>query len=294
MHTSNLGNHLNELVSNARGRLFHQSELAQLTFGAFNIAYREVEADRNETIELAVPIGMNAENKPVTSSVKYGKQALLDQYKFLALKQLAVNGTFHLVTIIEAMTEDILRAIITKYPRKLGGDKKIPLDIVLSSASLEAIQIYALEVFLNDMGYESPANYAKAVEKLTGINLLECIPFHRYLELKATRDIHIHNRGFANSAYIKRANQHARVTVGNFLPVDGQYFLASFEHCVQLTEWWEENLHEKWPSSEYESRAANSDAIKDAAGTPPSDHMSEQLRLLAQELTNKKVNDAEL
>jgi hypothetical protein len=38
------------------------------------------------------------------------------------------------------------------------------------------------------------------------------------------------------------------------LPADVQYFLESYEVCLQLTEWLEEQLHQHWHSTILEDR----------------------------------------
>jgi hypothetical protein len=281
MTVPDLGNQLNRIVNSARSILFRQSELAQLTYGAFDIAYQKVHAADGDTIELAYPVGWTAERKPIMSTRKYSKQQLMTEYQFLAVKQLAINGVLHLVTVIEAMNEDLLRAVIAKYPKKLGADRKISIGSVLECGSIEAIHTHAIDTLLNELAYKSPADFAEAIRKQMGINLMECTAFHRYIELKATRDIYIHNRGIASRTYIQKAGQHARVREGMFLPVDAQYFLESFEQCVQLTEWWEEQFHGKWHSSEFETRKNVPEAPVQDGVASPTDPISLELRALA-------------
>lgn len=124
MSTNDIGNQLNRTVAGARGALFRQSELAHLTYGAFDIAFRKVQADTQEIIEFTYPVGWTADSQPVNVTKKYSKQELLAQYQFLGLKQLASNAIVHLVTLMEAMSNDILRVVIARYPQKLGADKK--------------------------------------------------------------------------------------------------------------------------------------------------------------------------
>lgn len=281
MSSNDLGNQLNLIVASARGALFRQSELAHLTYGAFDIAFRKVQADAQEVIEFTYPVGWKADSQPVNVTKKYSKHELLAQYQFLGLKQLASNAIVHLVTLMEAMSNDLLRTVIAKYPQKLGGEKKISLGIVLGSNSIEVIHAHAIDALLNELSYKSPTDYAEFIEKLIGIKLLECTAFHRYVELKATRDVYIHNRGFANDIYVRKAGHHARVAVGNLLPTDLRYFLESFEQCVQLTEWWEQQLHEKWYSSEFEARKGAPVAPPEVAPLQVVDRVSEQLRELA-------------
>jgi hypothetical protein len=281
MTTTDLGNQLNRIVSSARSILFRQGELAQLTYGAFDIASRKVQEDATETIEISFPVGWAPDHKPINATRKYSKQELLTQYQFLALNQLASNGVLHLVTITEAMTEDVLRAVFMRYPHKLGADTKISVGAVLEATSLEAVHAHAVDTMLNKLAYKSPAEFADDVRKQMGISLLECTAFHRYMELKATRDVYIHNRGIANKVYVGKAGQHARVQAGQFLPVDVQYFLESYEQCLRLTEWWERQLHDKWHSSEFEARenAPKQTSAEDAAA--PTDPVGEKLRALA-------------
>ena len=152
------------------------------------------------------------------------------------------------------MLSDIVRAVVLRYPYKLGGKRSVPLQAVLESTSLEEVHIRATDAFLNELAYKSPSEFSESMCQLLSVNLLECPAFHRYMEIKATRDIFIHNRGIANDVYIRKAGSHARVKSGMGLPADIQYFLESYECCLQVAEWLEVELHGHWHSTEYEDR----------------------------------------
>lgn len=149
---------------------------------------------------------------------------------------------------------------------------------------MEVIHAHAIDALLNELSYKSPTEYAEFIQKLIGMNLLECTAFHKYVELKATRDVYIHNRGFANDIYLRKAGHHARVDAGNLLPTDLRYFLESFEQCVQLTKWWEQQLHEKWYSSEFETRKDSPVRAPEEAPSGVIDEASERLRELVAKL----------
>lgn len=280
MTTTNLGNDINRIVRGAFGSLIDQSELVQLTFGAFDIAFQKVNSDPQEQIQLTFPIGWSADNVPMHHTKTYSKQELLSRYRFLGFNQLAINAIVQLVTIVEAMCNDLLRAIVAKYPGKLGANRKLSLGAVLASSSIEVVHGHAIDTLLNELAYKSPKEYAEAVQELIGINLMECTAFQKYVEIKATRDVYIHNSGVANDIYARKADVHARVKPKNKLPVGLQYFLASFEQCAQLTEWLEQQLHEKWHSSDFAQREEDQKAER----TPEplaGDAVSEQLKQLA-------------
>lgn len=254
MSAESLGNVLYRMVVGARHTLFTQGEIAQLTYVAFDHAAAAVQASSNEDFTFDFPIGYRPDRTSLMSKRTYDKQELLNRYNFLAQKQLGLNGIVQLVTVVEALCGDLLRAVIRKHPRKLGAKRTMPIATILESGSIEEIHLRAADALVNELAYKSPTEYAEALKSLLSVNLLECPAFHRYVEIKATRDIYIHNRGLANEVYVKKAASHARATTGQTLPVDSVYFLEAYEACLQLTEWLEHHLHDIWPSSEFEER----------------------------------------
>ena len=129
-----------------------------------------------------------------------------------------------------------------EYPNKIPSKKKVDIECILSSSSIEQAKLIIVDNILNEIAYKSPKDYATEFDKYTGVNLLENPVFHKYIELKATRDIHIHNAGISNDIYTTKAGVLSRVKSGEYLPVDIQYFLISYEQCLQLNEILESEL----------------------------------------------------
>ena len=254
MNTINLGNYLNQIVRDARHAMFEQGELAQLTYGAFDIAARSMQEMQQEEIEFSFPVGYRPDRTAIESTRSYRKEQLLAKYQYLAFHQLSVNALVQLVTLVETMLGDVVRGVVARYPQKLGGKRNISIQAVLESTTLEEVHLRATDTLLNELAYKSPAEFAEAVQPLLSVNLLECPAFHRYVEIKATRDIFIHARGVANEVYIRKSGSHARVKAGMALPADVQYFLESYEYCLQIADWLEAELHSHWHSSDYEDR----------------------------------------
>lgn len=253
MNLPNLGNALFQLVTTARHALFDQGELSQLTYGAFDVIAGNVKSNESEVIEISFPVGYRSDKTAILSKRKYTKQQLLGRYQFLAFTQMPLNGLAQLVTITEALLGDVVRAVVVRYPQKLGGKRSIQLQAVLEAQSLEEVHMRATDALLNELSYKSPLDFASSLNELLSVNLLECPAFHKYVELKATRDIYVHNRGFVNETYLKKAGSHARARDKMVLPVDIPYFLESYEACLQLTEWLENELDQHWHSSEREA-----------------------------------------
>jgi hypothetical protein len=273
MTTINIGNVLNRIAQSAITSLFSQGEIAQLTYSALTAATQRIEGSSDSQITISYPVGYRADKTTIQGSHVYLKEELLQKHNHLAQDLLPLNGLLQIVTTVEALLSDSVRAVVTKYPKKLGQKRTISLQMVLESKSLEEIHSRATDEFLNELSYKSPREFAENFEQLLSINLLECPAFHKYMEVKASRDIHIHNRGVANETYCRKSGTHARVDSGKALPVTVPYFLESYEYSLQLNEWLEVAFHEHWHSSEYEERKSMSPAPQQpsaskAAATP--------------------------
>lgn len=171
---------------------------------------------------------------------------------------------YQLVTIAEPLFSDCLRTLLSEYPKKLGSKRRIPLAVLFGAGSLDEAYGAAISAYLNELSYITPRDYAESVEHVFSFNLLAISNFHKYVELKATRDIYVHNQGIANETYVNKAGSHARVQSGHVLPIDLNYFWESHETCLGLTEAMMQEFHAIWPSQEYVKALAET-AAKRAA-----------------------------
>ena len=260
------GDKLYRLVSNARNILFLQGEIAQLTYQSF-VKYIEVINENNKLgIQITYPVGFRPDNTTIDSTVTYTKENLIERYQYLGLTQLPINGIYQLVTTIETLLGNILKETLIQFPAKISNKKKLDYEVVLGAKSLDEIKLAVVNSILNELSYKTPKEYGEEFEKYIGVKLLEQPIYHRYIELKATRDIYIHNQGVANDIYTNKADRLSRVKSGQFLPVNIQYFLHSYENCIQLTEILEEELSKIWPSLDYQkSKTQNLEQQKEQA-----------------------------
>ena len=256
------GNKLNKLLKESKSLLFLQGEMAQLTYLSFeqNVEWIN-QLEEGATIPISYPLGYRADHTPIMSDPKnYSKEELTERYNFLGLNKLPIDSIFQLVTIMESLLNDILRTILIEYPNKIPSKKQVEVNCILLSSSIEEAKIFIVDNILNEIAYKSPRDYAIEFDKYTSVNLLENPVFHKYIELKATRDIHIHNAGKANEIYTTKAGVLSRVKSGEYLPVDIPYFLMSYEQCLQLNEILEVELDKIWPSENFRNRIATTNS----------------------------------
>lgn len=247
------GDILNRIVCAERGLMFDQGELAQLTLGAFDLAVKSAESDENVEFVVKFPVGYHSSGVAMKTNRTYSKDQFLDRYKYLAEHLLAVNGVFHLVSRVETMFLKVMREVIIKYPRKIGAKRTLTVESILEAVSIEELHLKATDLLLNELSYKTPKEFAESLNQLVGVDLLQCPAFAPYIEVKAARDIYIHNEGVANDIYARKSGVNSRAAVGTKIPFDNKYFLHSYEYCLQIADWFEESLHKLWPSARYDA-----------------------------------------
>jgi hypothetical protein len=254
MKMSDIGNELYQRVQLAKNMLFAQGELAQLTYISYEESVKKIREKDEDSVEISYPVGYAPDKSVIPATRQYSKEELVQRYVFLGDNLLAINGVYQLVITVESMLNDVLSLVVRKYPNKIGPKRTIKSSVVLSSTSIEELYLKTIDALVNELSYKSPREFACEFEQLVSVKLLECPAFHRYIEVKATRDIYIHNGGVVNEVYLNKSGTHAREHIGKYLPVNIIYFLESFEACLQITEWLERELHALWHSSDFESQ----------------------------------------
>jgi len=159
--------------------------------------------------------------------------AARNRSKILSLLEQAVNQDLFAQALVPAvaLTEgylaDMLVMILRAFPQKLSSpEKKIDLQLVLQASNLDELLGKIVSNQIHATFYDSPVKYFKYIEHTLSIS----IPKRRkaaYAEVKATRDIYVHNGGIANEFYIQKSGDLARAEDGEPLPLDEDYFSSA-------------------------------------------------------------------
>jgi hypothetical protein len=128
------------------------------------------------------------------------------------------------VAVTEGYMADMLRMVLRAFPKKLSGkDKKVELSVILDADDIGAVLEEVITTEINAAFYASPAKYFSYIEGTLSISIQEDRKL-TYSEIKATRDIYVHNGGIANGLYRQKAGRLARAEPGASLPLDETYF----------------------------------------------------------------------
>jgi hypothetical protein len=139
----------------------------------------------------------------------------------------------YLVAQVEACLNDLLREVLRFDPRRLkcrvkgiNHAHKIDVDFVIESASIEDAVSEIIDMELASVFYAGPKAQLTYLEKVLGVSLDDQLKLS-WREIKATRDILVHNSGIINSVYIAKTEAAARGAMGESLIVDKLYFEQS-------------------------------------------------------------------
>ena len=166
------------------------------------------------------------------------------------LKDIAANAVsqeiyysvfVYVVAQVEAFLGDVLFEMLSFDNRRIktrvkGIDhvSKIDVSDVIDSVSREELISGIILKELTALFYASPALQIEYFQSVTGVSLPKELT-NQWLEIKATRDIIVHNSGIANSVYLKKADSLARAKDGEQLPIDEKYFggaIASMKSLI--------------------------------------------------------------
>ncbi|MDR5887412.1 hypothetical protein [Vreelandella janggokensis] len=159
--------------------------------------------------------------------------------------QLLIN----LISEVEHFFGSAISAALRLHPNKMGK-QSFQLSEIISAGSTDELIDHAANIFLNKLMYEKPLDYAKKFSDILSIDydsLVDLwIPF---VELKARRDIGIHNNWVVNDIYNRKlfeAKIKCNESVGSRLRPDFSYLTKADHICLDLVEGIIELLSEKW------------------------------------------------
>lgn len=149
--------------------------------------------------------------------------------RFLS-QELYENLIVTAVSQFEAYLFEVLHIIISAHPKKLTLNVKgvevareIPLDLLLSASSLSEALAQVIEKRINEISYAAPKDYLEYLHKIAGIDTTDPA-FLDYMEIKATRDLLVHNSGIINETYLSNAADKKRGDVRQEVKIDAEYF----------------------------------------------------------------------
>jgi hypothetical protein len=163
----------------------------------------------------------------------------------------ASHLTINLVSEVEHFFASAVSAALRMYPEKMGAHTFKLIEII-SATSRDELVDRAARAVLNDMMYEKPHDYIKRLGEVLSIDVkgLET-SWPDFVELKARRDLGVHNNWIVNEIYLRKLRE-AKIDnshrIGEQVIPDFGYMSQAMDACHQLIETMANLLGEKWIS----------------------------------------------
>jgi hypothetical protein len=139
------------------------------------------------------------------------------------------SATFqHFVSLFELFIFNFLRAWLSEYPRQLAG-KKLQFQVVLDATDRNEIISSVVEKELFEVAHGRVADWFEYLDKLVHLGCPTKDQVQRLAEIKASRDVLVHNNGIVNSIYIAKSMGLARFDDGAVLELPERYHRESWQ-----------------------------------------------------------------
>ena len=139
------------------------------------------------------------------------------------------SATFqHFISLFDDFVFDFLRVWLTEYPGILCK-MQLEFGSVLESADKKEIIRNIILKKLNDVAYEGIEKRFKYLEEIAKLGCPNRDCLEKLAEIKASRDVLVHNKGIANFIYVKKSGERARFKDGQTLEIPDYYHRESWQ-----------------------------------------------------------------
>lgn len=157
----------------------------------------------------------------------------------IAYSQYAQSLVF-IVARVEDYITDVLLAVLVAFPKKIimsakgnESSKSVDLKTIIEKNDIDALIFDQAKMRINEAIYASPKQYADYFSKVCGFDLGQHL--QSYIEMKATRDLLVHNDGIINAIYLDKAGTLARGKDGESVPINSEYFENSVRNIKNMS-----------------------------------------------------------
>lgn len=146
----------------------------------------------------------------------------------------STSATFqHFVSLFENFVVGFFRAWLTAYPKRLEN-KQVQFGTILEATDKEQIVAAVVEKKAHDLGYQRLADCLAELKNMAGLDCPKQSQIDQLAEIKASRDVLVHNNGIANAVYAEKSGARARCKDGDALELPEPYHRESWQLIKQV------------------------------------------------------------
>jgi hypothetical protein len=152
----------------------------------------------------------------------------------------------YLIALFDAFLADVFTEVVRVHPGILKSSKKqISYDRLLEFGSFEALVEFIASREINEVSYKSIKDQAEYYRDRFGVALEESgVLVSELVELRATRNLLIHNNGLVNHIYLEQLAS-STYKLGDEVQVDASYFDQAVKSLDEVASFITRRLIEK-------------------------------------------------
>lgn len=216
---------LRDQIADLRDEILAALDASHDYYAYTEVAWRLVQdaVDQGRTFTIRNQATGNAVNESELSALAQGYVA-----GFLA------SATFQqFVSLFERFVFEFLRLWLTAYPGSLAGNQ-LRFRTVLDSPDKPSIVEAVVQKEVHELAYQRVADWFDYLEKIAKLGCPHRDEIERLAEIKASRDVLVHNNGIANAVYSDKSMDRARFAEGDILELPEQYHRESWQLIKQV------------------------------------------------------------
>ena len=178
------------------------------------------------------------------NNLEYGKNQPIKRKKEIIKnacnKDLYYSTFTYLVAGMEDFFTQLIKLILQKDNRRLlvtvkdiNFKSKYDIENIVLAKNKENMIDQIIEDRIISIMYANPRCQAEYFRKALNIDISD-EKWDIWYEIKATRDIIVHNLGTINEVYIEKAGTYARGNIGDTIMVDANYFFSSIKYMKKI------------------------------------------------------------
>jgi hypothetical protein len=149
---------------------------------------------------------------------------------------LRVLGLSHLVTIFEGYLVDVVREVFLTHPDALKSGRQLKAETVLQLGGQKQIVSHLAEMEVEELLYKGFPEVVDYFDKKFSINLNALtVPAEQVVEILATRNIHVHNRGMVSRRYLQCLKK-STLKIGTYKSITKEYLRDSINLISKIVE----------------------------------------------------------
>jgi len=141
-----------------------------------------------------------------------------------------------LLTKFEAFFFDLLKILLIQRPVRLPKKRTISYGEVVECDDLNELLGRLVAKDLNELKYQPVKDWFEKLQEIVNISPPSEQQIVRLAEMKASRDLIVHNSGIINEIYIKKVGEAARGRLGDLIAMATPYLKDSFKLLISMVE----------------------------------------------------------